>query len=152
LAEPGADNTTTEAAERIVAASEELADLSNHATHVCTVVDAAETDSASVSKLLERIDALEPNTPGATFDTPTVQEQVRVPSLAQDVLSWFLTHIVEHVDEPAIRLTVTVKDTYVQLDADGEGPCCRRMTPSSSRTARRRRSDTEATWTPHGRT
>lgn len=121
-AEPGPDATTTEAAERIVAASEELADLSNHATQVRTVVNAAETDSTSVSKLLEQIDAVEPDTLEATFDTSTVQEQVCVPSLARDALSWLLAHIVEYVDEPAVRLAVTVQDSYVQLDIDGEGP------------------------------
>lgn len=116
------DATAQEAAERIIAASEELAELSNHATQVRKAVNTTETAFSDVSELLETVDELEPEVPEATFETPPAHEQGCIPSLANEALSWLLTYITDHVDEPAIRLTVTVQDKYVQLDVHGERP------------------------------
>jgi PAS domain S-box-containing protein len=112
--------TVEEAGEKIFAAAEELAELSNHATQVRKAVNTTETGFSDVSELLETVDELEPDDPEATFETPPAHEQGCIPSLANEALSWLLRYITGYVDEPAIQLAVTVHDKYVQVDVHGE--------------------------------
>lgn len=114
--------TTQTAAEKIAAAGEELAELSDHATQVRKAVNTTETALSSVSELLETVDELEPDATETTFETPAAHEQGCVPSLASEALSWLLTYITDHTDEPAIRLAVTVQEKYVQVDVHGKDP------------------------------
>lgn len=111
-----------ESGERIVAASDKLAELSDHATHVRDVVTASETDPASLSELLETIPLPDRDVSELSVTAPEDREGVRVPGRAIDALSWLLGHIGEHTDEAALELALAVEDRYVRLEILGESP------------------------------
>ncbi len=114
------DITPQESGERIVAASEELNQLSKHASQVRDVVKADETASTTVSELLDGISVEE--TEVSEPETPEETHEACVPGRVINALSWLLSHMEEYTDETAINVTARVRDRYVRLDISGPGP------------------------------
>lgn len=111
-----------EAAEKIVAATEELTELSNHATQVRKVVNANKTGVTAVSELVATIQDIEPTMPAISFDLPPPHDEATVPSQANKAVSWLLERIGEHVDDSAIEITVDIQSGFVQVDIRGTSP------------------------------
>lgn len=114
--------TTEEAAEKIVAATEELTELSNHATQVRKVVNANKTGVTTVSELLGTIRETDSIQPAVSFDVPNSHEDVTVPSQAVKSVSWLLERITDHVDDSTIEIAIHVRDKFVQVDIRGSDP------------------------------
>lgn len=114
--------STRESGERIVAASEELDQLSKHASQVRDVVKASKTAPTSVSKLLDSISAGETEVSELDIRVPEEAHEACVPGRAINALSWLLDHMGEYTDEGAIDVTAAVRDRYIQLDISGAGP------------------------------
>lgn len=112
--------TTAEAGEKITDAAEDLAQLSEHAAQVRQEITATETISCSLSTLLGTIRDVVDDTPGATVAGPTAGASVSAQT--NRAVSWLLTRIVEHTDDPAVQVKLELRETYVNLDISGNAP------------------------------
>ncbi|MCU4718705.1 PAS domain S-box protein [Halapricum hydrolyticum] len=116
--------TRRKAAEQIVTATDDLAELSTQVAQSRLLSDepAVETDPLELRALRTTVESLLADAADASINMPATSETISIPKPAHSAVEQLLTHITAYMAQPAIDVTLRLRATDLELTIQGDTP------------------------------